>query len=329
MHHAWLLDRTRGHRQGDACLPVRPPRAGAARRTRSRRRLARNRGANRSPRARCWRCRIRDCCSSDVPGMPRTSASGRSFPSTRSGVSSRSSRHTAAGSDWRVVIVDTADELNLNAANALLKVLEEPPRRTVFLLVSAEPGRLLPTIRSRCRTLGLLPLDEADLKRAALKALEPGELEPPEPSDWRQLLVLAAGSPRALADALDGGRARTPLAPGAVVATAAATRLGPGAHARRRAGFGRRRRHASRCSSTLLLQLMADIVRAGRRSCRGHGRFCRQVGAETGARGEACHLGRAVGNSRPRKSESAGAQSRSQVLADCRNLPAHRSVSRG
>ena len=58
----------------------------------------------------------------------------------------------------RVVIVDAADELNLPAANAILKVLEEPPRDTVFLMVSHAPSRLLPTIRSRCRSLTCAPL---------------------------------------------------------------------------------------------------------------------------------------------------------------------------
>ncbi len=67
-------------------------------------------------------------------------------------------RLTAAEGGWRVVIVDGADEMNRNAANALLKILEEPPRRTLLLLVAHSPGRLLPTIRSRCRRLPLAPL---------------------------------------------------------------------------------------------------------------------------------------------------------------------------
>ena len=66
---------------------------------------------------------------------------------------------TAAGA-WRVVIVDAADDMNRNAANALLKGLEEPPASTLFLLVSHRPGLLLPTIRSRCRTLNLSGLSE-------------------------------------------------------------------------------------------------------------------------------------------------------------------------
>ena len=59
--------------------------------------------------------------------------------------------------DWRVAIVDTADALNRNAANALLKALEEPPPRTTLFLLSVAPGRLLATIRSRCRKVSLPP----------------------------------------------------------------------------------------------------------------------------------------------------------------------------
>ncbi len=65
---------------------------------------------------------------------------------------------TSALGGWRVVIVDGADLMNSHAANSLLKILEEPPRQTVLLLVSDNPGRLLPTIRSRCRTIVLKPL---------------------------------------------------------------------------------------------------------------------------------------------------------------------------
>ena len=57
---------------------------------------------------------------------------------------------SAGAGGWRVVIVDTADDLNPNAANALLKLLEEPPSRAMLLLLSNAPGKLLPTIRSRC-----------------------------------------------------------------------------------------------------------------------------------------------------------------------------------
>jgi DNA polymerase-3 subunit delta' len=68
-------------------------------------------------------------------------------------------RLTAAEEGWRIVVIDGAEEMNRNAANALLKILEEPPRRALLLLVSHSPGQLLPTIRSRCRrrTLAALP----------------------------------------------------------------------------------------------------------------------------------------------------------------------------
>jgi DNA polymerase III subunit delta' len=72
-------------------------------------------------------------------------------------------RLTPAEGGWRVVIVDSADEMNRNAANGLLKLLEEPPRRALLLLVCHAPGRLLPTIRSRCRKLYLQPLAEEEV----------------------------------------------------------------------------------------------------------------------------------------------------------------------
>lgn len=72
-------------------------------------------------------------------------------------------RLTPAEGGWRVVIVDGAEHLNRNAANALLKLLEEPPQQAILLLVCAAPGRLLPTIRSRCRRLRLSPLDDNDM----------------------------------------------------------------------------------------------------------------------------------------------------------------------
>jgi DNA polymerase-3 subunit delta' len=67
-------------------------------------------------------------------------------------------RLTAAEEGWRIVIVDGAEQMNRNAANAVLKILEEPPRQALLVLVSHSPGRLLPTIRSRCRRFPLAPL---------------------------------------------------------------------------------------------------------------------------------------------------------------------------
>ncbi|MEZ5876153.1 MAG: hypothetical protein R3D30_15520 [Hyphomicrobiales bacterium] len=79
--------------------------------------------------------------------------------------------HSAGEDGWRVVVVDRADELNQNAANALLKALEEPPPQTLFLLVSSAEGRLPVTIRSRARTLRLTALGADDLEQAVRAAL--------------------------------------------------------------------------------------------------------------------------------------------------------------
>jgi DNA polymerase-3 subunit delta' len=99
-------------------------------------------------------------------------------------------RLTAGEGGWRIVIVDGAEEMNRNAANALLKILEEPPRQALLLLVSHSPGLLLPTIRSRCRRLPLAALaqpvviqlagryrpDLAQPEAAALAALAEGSI---------------------------------------------------------------------------------------------------------------------------------------------------------
>lgn len=92
-------------------------------------------------------------------------------------------------SDWRVCIIDAMDDLERNAANALLKLLEEPPGKSLFLLVSHSPGRLLPTIRSRCRRLDFGTLDDVSLD-AILKEQAPTL----SAADRARLLPLAAGS---------------------------------------------------------------------------------------------------------------------------------------
>lgn len=108
---------------------------------------------------------------------------------------------TAAEGGYRVCIVDAADDMNVNAANALLKILEEPPPNAILLLVSHAPGSLLPTIRSRCRRLALKPLDDAALSQAIDRLLP--DLDAAE---RRGLAVLAEGSPgRAVMLASQGG----------------------------------------------------------------------------------------------------------------------------
>ena len=100
---------------------------------------------------------------------------------------------------WRVVIVDAADEMNRAAANAILKMLEEPPKATVFLLVSHAPGRLLPTIRSRCRMLPLQPLERETVME--LLATQRYELEAHERAMLAGLANGSIGEAVALADA--------------------------------------------------------------------------------------------------------------------------------
>ncbi|PLP58883.1 DNA polymerase III subunit delta' [Mesorhizobium loti] len=101
---------------------------------------------------------------------------------------------TSHDGGYRVVIVDPADDMNTNAANALLKNLEEPPARTVFILVVHAPGSLLPTIRSRCQVLRLAPLDEHDLT-AVLAAI--GQATPDGAAQRAALAERAGGSARA------------------------------------------------------------------------------------------------------------------------------------
>ena len=79
---------------------------------------------------------------------------------------------SAAFGGWRVCIVDCAEDLNRSSANALLKMIEEPPQRSLILIVSHRPGRVLPTIRSRCRRIRLDPLSEDEIV-AAIAALGP------------------------------------------------------------------------------------------------------------------------------------------------------------
>jgi DNA polymerase-3 subunit delta' len=98
-------------------------------------------------------------------------------------------RLTPAEGGWRVVVVDGAEHMNRFGANALLKVLEEPPPRAVLLLVSHTPGALLPTLRSRCRALELAPLGQG-----ALTALLEHHLPELGAAQRARLVGLADGS---------------------------------------------------------------------------------------------------------------------------------------
>ncbi len=111
---------------------------------------------------------------------------------------------SAADGGWRVALIDPAEDLNASAANALLKLLEEPPQRALFLIVASAPGRLPATIRSRCRALDFRPL-RADDALAALRQAAPDI----DKAEAATLLRLAPGAPgAALRLAEIGGAAR-------------------------------------------------------------------------------------------------------------------------
>jgi len=124
------------------------------------------------------------------PGVNEKTGKPRSeIPVEEVRTAAQALRRTASAGGWRLLIVDPADRLSRSAANALLKLLEEPPPKALLLLVSHGPAGLLPTIRSRCARLSLPPLPETLLNR--LLALHLPELSAEE---RQQLAVLAEGS---------------------------------------------------------------------------------------------------------------------------------------
>lgn len=111
---------------------------------------------------------------------------------------------TAADGGYRVCIVDSAEDLTIASANALLKVIEEPPPRSLFLIVSHAPQRVLPTIRSRCRRLLLRPLDDEHIKAAIRSLGEPWNEVPEALLD--QALPYGEGSVRRTLELLDADK---------------------------------------------------------------------------------------------------------------------------
>ena len=102
----------------------------------------------------------------------------------------RQSFNLSAGrGGWRVAIIDSIDELNRYGVNALLKLIEEPPEKCLFLIICHNPGRLLDTIRSRCRMLSFNALDESDLQ-----SIVHGRLEGSDPNEVAASAFLAQGS---------------------------------------------------------------------------------------------------------------------------------------
>ncbi|WP_417683830.1 DNA polymerase III subunit delta' [Roseibium sp.] len=108
---------------------------------------------------------------------------------------------TAGDRAWRICIVDAADEMNASSANALLKILEEPPSRCLFLVLSHAPGRLLPTIRSRCRRVDLSPLEPGEVAEG-LRELAADQMV--EGQELDQLVAFADGSLRSALTLLSG-----------------------------------------------------------------------------------------------------------------------------
>src|SRR5581483_3683778 len=102
---------------------------------------------------------------------------------------------TAGEGGWRIAIVDAVDELNRFGANALLKVLEEPPERALLLLVSHSAARVLPTLRSRCRILTLRPLADGEVAQAVAAAIDADAADP-------QIAAAAAAAEGSVARAL-------------------------------------------------------------------------------------------------------------------------------
>ncbi|MEE8258049.1 MAG: DNA polymerase III subunit delta' [Sphingomonadales bacterium] len=97
---------------------------------------------------------------------------------------------TAARDGWRIAIIDSADEMNRNAANALLKMLEEPPSKSILFLVSHAKGRLVPTIRSRCHQLLLNPLTREQVSEVLVK-----QMADLDPDALNTLAAVSGGAP--------------------------------------------------------------------------------------------------------------------------------------
>jgi len=165
---------------------------------------------------------------------------------------------SAAMSPWRVIVVDSADDLERSAANALLKMLEEPPANSIFFLVSHAPGRLLPTIRSRCRQLHFEALGD-DAMTAILEAHSPGLSD----AERKRIIAMSFGSAgRALAFA-ELGLAKIEEAALAIL------RDGDPTNARRAALAAELGKKASADTYAAFLELAPSLIAREARSMRG------------------------------------------------------------
>ncbi len=99
---------------------------------------------------------------------------------------------TAAENEWRIALIDCADELNKSASNALLKILEEPPSKSIFLIITNRPARVSATIRSRCRSLNLNKLSIKEIEQVL--EIASYDITSISNRDWHVLSVIAEGS---------------------------------------------------------------------------------------------------------------------------------------
>ncbi|GAA5094300.1 DNA polymerase III subunit delta' [Bartonella acomydis] len=101
---------------------------------------------------------------------------------------------TAQDNGWRIVIIDPAEDMNRSAANAILKMLEEPPAKTLFIIITHSPGKLLPTIRSRCQKISLRPLHDNEMKQVITHIFSNRDL--PDDETIEMIIKRSKGSPR-------------------------------------------------------------------------------------------------------------------------------------
>ncbi|WP_375650272.1 DNA polymerase III subunit delta' [Bartonella sp. OT172YNZD] len=101
---------------------------------------------------------------------------------------------TSQDNGWRIVIIDSADDMNRNAANAILKILEEPPTKTLFVIIAHSSGKLLPTIHSRCQKISFRPLNNDEMKKIIAHIFINQDL--PDEKTIEMIIKKSKGSPR-------------------------------------------------------------------------------------------------------------------------------------
>ncbi|MBX4335746.1 DNA polymerase III subunit delta' [Bartonella raoultii] len=109
---------------------------------------------------------------------------------------------TSQENGWRIIIIDPADDMNKNAANAILKILEEPPAKTLFIIITHSLGKLLPTIRSRCQQISLRALNDNEMKKVITHAFRNQDIHD---KTIDVIIQRSKGNPRKAALLLDHG----------------------------------------------------------------------------------------------------------------------------